>query len=125
MSYQKVIITRYGGPEVLRVSTESQLPIPQSGEVRLKMLATSASFTDILIRKGRYYGIKQKPPFSPGYDVAGMVNELGAGVTSLQKGQRVAGLTVTGGILNFCAFLPQVVFLCQTILTRLKWSVLY
>jgi NADPH:quinone reductase-like Zn-dependent oxidoreductase len=96
MSYQKVVITDYGSPEVLKVVTDDRLPMPQKGEVRIKMLATSACFTDTMIRKGRYFGVKQKPPFSLGYDVIGIVDELGEGVTHLQKGQRVAELTVTG-----------------------------
>lgn len=96
MSYKKVVITKYGGPEVLSVVEESNLPMPKKGEVRIKTLATSACFTDTMIRKGIYYGVKQKPPFAPGYDVVGMIDELGEGVTHLKVGQRVAELTVTG-----------------------------
>lgn len=101
MSFQKVVITRYGGPEVLQVVTEETLPVPQAGEVRLKMLATSACFTDTLVRKGTYYGIRQKPPFAPGYDVVGVVDAVGAGVTQLKVGQRVADLTVTGAYAEY------------------------
>ena len=101
MSFQKVVITRYGGPEVLQVVTEETLPVPQAGEVRLKMLATSACFTDTLVRKGTYYGIRQKPPFAPGYDVVGVVDAVGAGVTHLRVGQRVADLTVTGAYAGY------------------------
>jgi NADPH2:quinone reductase len=96
MSYQRVVITKFGGPEVLKVVTEDELPRPKPGEVLVRMLATSACFTDTMIRRGIYYGINQKPPFSPGYDVVGIVAELGAGVTNLKVGQRVAELTVTG-----------------------------
>ena len=96
MSYKKVVITKYGGPDVLRVVEEHELPKPQKGEVRIKTLTTSACFTDTMIRKGIYYGVKQKPPFSPGYDIVGVVDELGEGVTHLKVGQRVAELTVTG-----------------------------
>ncbi len=96
MSYQQVVITKYGGPEVLEVITVDGLPVPQSGEVRIRTLATSASFTDTLIRRGQYFGVQQKPPFAPGYDVVGVVDALGAGVTGLIPGQRVAALTITG-----------------------------
>jgi NADPH:quinone reductase-like Zn-dependent oxidoreductase len=96
MNYQKVVITQFGGPDVLKVVTEQQLPAPRKGEVRIKMLATSACFTDTMVRKGIYFGVKQKPPFAPGYDMVGVVDELGEGVTQLRKGQRVADLTVTG-----------------------------
>ena len=101
MSYKKIVITQYGGPDVLRVVEESELPKPQKGEVRIKTLATSACFTDTMIRKGIYYGVKQKPPFAPGYDVVGVVDELGEGVTHLQVGQRVADLTVTGAYAEY------------------------
>jgi len=66
------------------------------GEVRIKTLATSACFTDTMVRKGIYYGVKQKPPFTPGYDLVGLVDAVGEGVTCLSQGQRVAELTVTG-----------------------------
>ena len=96
MGYRKVVVTEFGGPEVLKVVTEDELPVPQKGEVRIKTLATSACFTDTMIRKGIYYGVKKKPPFALGYDIVGVVDELGAGVTHLSKGQRIAELTVTG-----------------------------
>ncbi|MBI4672980.1 MAG: alcohol dehydrogenase catalytic domain-containing protein, partial [Chloroflexi bacterium] len=96
MSYKRVVITRFGGPEVFQVVVEDKLPAPQKGQVRIKTLATSACFTDTMIRKGIYYGVKKKPPFALGYDVVGMVDELGEGVTNLHIGQRVAELTVTG-----------------------------
>jgi NADPH:quinone reductase-like Zn-dependent oxidoreductase len=96
MSYKRVIITGFGGPEVLKVVEEAALPEPKPGEVRIKVLVTSAAFTDVMIRKGKYPDVKEKPPFSPGYDVVGVVDKLGDGVTRFKVGQRVADLTVIG-----------------------------
>jgi len=96
MGYKRVVITRFGGPEVLKMVEETNLPEPKSGEVRVKVLVTSAAFTDVLIRKGIYPDAKKKPPFSPGYDMVGVVDKLGEGVTRFKVGQRVADLTVTG-----------------------------
>jgi len=96
MSYKRVIITEFGGPEVLKVVEEVVLPEPQAGEVRVRVLATSACFTDTMIRKGVYGDLKKKPPFPPGYDLVGVVDKLGAGVTRLKVGQTVADLTVSG-----------------------------
>ncbi len=96
MSYKRVVITRFGGPEVLKLIVEPTLPEPKAGEVRVKVLATSAAFTDAWIRKGTYPDVKEKPPFSPGYDMVGVVDKLGEGVTGLRVGQRVADLTVIG-----------------------------
>jgi NADPH:quinone reductase-like Zn-dependent oxidoreductase len=96
MSYRRVIITGFGGLEVLKVVEEATLPEPKPGEVRIKVLVTSAAFTDVLIRKGKYPDVKVKPPFSPGYDVVGVVEKLGDGVTRFKVGQWVADLTVIG-----------------------------
>lgn len=96
MSYKRVIITGFGGPEVLKLVEEAALPEPKPGEVRIKVLVTSAAFTDVMIRKGKYPDVKDKPPFSLGYDVVGIVEKLGDGVTRFKVGQRVADLTVIG-----------------------------
>ncbi len=86
MSYRHVVITRFGGPEVLKMIEETELPEPKPGEVRVRVLVTSAAFTDVLIRKGAYPDVKEKPPFSPGYDMVGVVDKLGAGATRFQVG---------------------------------------
>jgi NADPH:quinone reductase-like Zn-dependent oxidoreductase len=106
MSYKRVVISEFGGPEVLKVVEEQELPEPQPGEVRVKVLATSAAFTDIMVRKGEYPDVKEKPPFSPGYDMVGVVDKLGAGAASLQIGQMVAELTVWGAYSEYIC-LPE------------------
>jgi NADPH2:quinone reductase len=69
---------------------------PRPGEVRLRVLATGAGGTDLIMRRGRYPFAPPKP-FVPGYEAVGVVEALGAGVTSLRLGQRVAALLVHGG----------------------------
>ena len=96
MSYKRVIITGFGGPEVLKMEEVAALPEPKLGEVRVKVLVTSAAFTDVMIRKGKYPDVKEKPPFSLGYDMVGVVDKLGEGVTRFRVGQKVADLTVIG-----------------------------
>jgi len=96
MSYKRVIITEFGGPEVLKVVEEPTLPEPDAGQARLKVQAASATFTDVMVRKGIYYGLKETPPFSPGYDFVGVVDKLGPGTNTLKVGQSVADLTVFG-----------------------------
>src|SRR3989337_4117658 len=96
VGYQRIVITEFGGPEVLKMIEEAELPEPKPGEVRVKVLVTSAAFTDVWIRKGTYPGVKEKPPFSPGYDMVGVVDKLGEGAIRFKVGQRVADLTVIG-----------------------------
>ncbi len=96
MSYYQVMITEFGGPDVLEFVEEATLPEPAANEVRIKVQATSACFTDTMVRKGVYYDLKKKPPFPPGYDVVGVVDKLGTAVSHLKVGQTVADLTVSG-----------------------------
>jgi len=91
---KRVIVDRYGGPEVLRV-VDSHAPRPGSGEVCVRVLAAGVSFTDSQLRAGTYLGVP-KPPFTPGYEVVGVVEEVGPGCTRLRVGDRVASLTVWG-----------------------------
>lgn len=101
MSYKKVILNEFGGPEVLQVVEDAILPEPDMNEVRVKVLAASATFTDTMVRKGVYYGFKETPPLSPGYDMVGVVDKLGTGVTGLEVGQMVADLTVFGAYTEY------------------------
>jgi NADPH2:quinone reductase len=91
---KRVIVDRYGGPEVLRV-VEEDAPRPAAGEVRVKVLAAGVSFTDALLRAGTYLGVP-KPPFTPGYELVGVVEEVGPGCSRLREGDRVGALTVWG-----------------------------
>lgn len=96
MSYKRVIITKYGGSEVMQMVQEATLPEPKEDEVRIKVLKTSANFTDVMIRKGKYPEVKDKPPFSLGYDMVGIVDKPGKGVENFKIGDRVADMTVIG-----------------------------
>ena len=106
MGYRRVVITDFGGPEVLKIVDEPDLPEPQPGEVRVKVLVTSAAFTDVMIRKGQYPEVKEKPPFSPGYDLVGIVDKQGEGARRLEVGQTVADLTVIGSYSEYVC-LPE------------------
>ncbi|WGF91671.1 medium chain dehydrogenase/reductase family protein [Aequorivita marisscotiae] len=101
MQYRRIVISKFGSPEVLQEITEKELPKPQKGQVRIKVLTTSASFTDTLVRRGIYPDVKEKPPFSPGYDLVGIVDELGEGVNNLTVGQKVADLTIIGAYTEY------------------------
>jgi NADPH:quinone reductase-like Zn-dependent oxidoreductase len=91
---KRVIVDHYGGPEVLRV-VEDDVPAPGPGEVRVRVLAAGVSFTDAMLRAGTYLGVP-KPPFTPGYELVGLVEELGPGCSRLNVGDRIGALTVWG-----------------------------
>jgi len=91
---KRVVVDRYGGPDVLKV-VEADDPSPGAGEVCVKVLATGVSFTDSQLRAGTYIGVP-KPPFTPGYELVGVVEALGPGCAKLRPGTRVAALTVWG-----------------------------
>jgi NADPH:quinone reductase-like Zn-dependent oxidoreductase len=64
--------------------------------VRIRVLAAGVSFTDAQLRAGTYIPGGPKPPFTPGYEVVGVVEELGPGCSRLREGDRIGALTVWG-----------------------------
>ncbi|MCL4287902.1 MAG: medium chain dehydrogenase/reductase family protein [Thermoleophilia bacterium] len=91
---RRVVVDRFGGPEVLKV-VDADPPRPGPGEAVVRVLAAGVSYTDALIRAGTYLG-GPKPPFTPGYELVGVVEELDPGCAWLQVGDRVGALTVWG-----------------------------
>src|SRR5690242_12356178 len=92
---KRVVVDHFGGPEVLKV-VEEESPRPGSGEVLVKVLAAGVSFTDSQLRAGTYLPGAPKPPFTPGYELVGVVEEVGPGCSRLRVGDRVGALTVWG-----------------------------
>jgi NADPH:quinone reductase-like Zn-dependent oxidoreductase len=110
MTYQRIMLRAFGGPEQLELETVDELPQPAPGQVRVKVLSAGTGFTDTIIRQGQYPGVKEKPPFVPGYDWFGVVDALGDGVTDLQVGQCVADMPVIGGYTQYlCVAADRVV----------------
>ena len=83
------------GPAALRLVDVPE-PHPAPGQVRVKVRACGVNFADSLITRGQYQRQPQ-PPFSPGFEVAGEVLELGEGVTGIAIGDRVIGMAGHGG----------------------------
>jgi NADPH:quinone reductase-like Zn-dependent oxidoreductase len=101
MSWQHVRISRFGGPEVLEMVEEPALPEPGAGEVRIKVLAAGTGFIDTMIRRGRYPDFKGPLPFTPGYDIVGVVEKSGPGVVAPLDDEMVADLCVVGGYAQY------------------------
>ena len=104
MRYRRIVISRFGGPEVLDV-VENDLRDARSGEVRVKVLAAGVSWVEYMMRQNTYPG-QPKPPFTPGYDVVGIVDQAGADATQYSAGQKVAALVIHGGYSEY-VFVPE------------------
>ncbi|WP_269858519.1 quinone oxidoreductase family protein [Streptomyces sp. RPT161] len=89
-----IVVEELGGPEVLRVR-EVPAPEPGPGEVAVRVAWAGVNFAEIKIRATGYR--VSAPPFTPGLEVSGTVQAVGAGVTGLSVGQRVTALTLFGG----------------------------
>jgi NADPH:quinone reductase-like Zn-dependent oxidoreductase len=94
MKHQRVVVTRHGGPEVLQVVVED-VPTPQAGEVRVKVLTAGVSAYDLMFRSSGLLPGTPRVTFTLGVDVVGVVDELGDGVSSVAPGQMVAGATLS------------------------------
>jgi NADPH2:quinone reductase len=100
----RVIVTHYGGPEALQI-VEEECPEPKEGEVRVRVVAAGVSLPDLMMREG-VHPETPRVPFTPGWDLVGVVDRLGAGVFGLEPGQTVAALPITGAYAQFIC-LPE------------------
>src|SRR5262249_26157500 len=84
---------------------EEECPEPKHGEVRVRVLAAGVSLPDVMMREGIH---PETPnlPFTPGWDLVGVVDRLGDGVSGFQSRQIVAALPVNGASAEFVC-LPQ------------------
>src|SRR5207248_762470 len=100
----RIIVTFYGGPDALQV-VEEECPEPQGGEVRVRVLAAGVSLPDIMAREG-VHPETPRLPFTPGWDLVGVVDRLGDGISGIEPGQIVAALPIHGAYAEFVC-LPQ------------------
>ncbi|HEY6009226.1 MAG TPA: NAD(P)H-quinone oxidoreductase [Geobacteraceae bacterium] len=94
-----VVLDGFGGLEVLKVK-EVKRPRPAEGQVLIKVMATTVNRPDLVQREGKY----PPPPGDSeilGLEVAGVIEELGAGVTGWQVGDRVMSLVGGGGYAEY------------------------
>lgn len=103
-TFRRVVVTRHGGPEVLTIE-ERPVVRPGPGQVQVRVLAAGVSPHDVLQRAGVHTD-RLRPPFTPGRELVGEVTSLGAGVTALRLGQRVAALSGVGAYAETIA-LPE------------------
>lgn len=104
MRHARIIVTHYGGPDALRV-VEEECPEPKNGEVRVRVQAAGVSLPDVMAREGVH---PETPPvpFTPGWDLVGVVDRLGEDTSGIEPGQIVAALPIHGAYAEFVC-LPQ------------------
>ena len=108
MKYTRITVTHYGGPDALEVREEER-PEPKAGEVLVRVLAAGVSLPDIMMREGIH---PETPslPFTPGWDLVGVVDRLGGGVTAIEQGRMVAALPISGAYSEYiCLPLSELV----------------
>jgi len=92
--HTRIIVTRYGGPDTLQV-IEEERPQPRRGEIRVQVLAAGVSLPDVLAREG-VHPETPRVPYTPGWDLVGIVDQIGEGVTGFELGQTIAAMPICG-----------------------------
>jgi NADPH2:quinone reductase len=91
-----VVCREWSGPEGLNLEEVADPGSPAPDQVRIAIKAAGINFADTLMIRGKYQ-VKPEFPFSPGLEVAGVVEEAGSAVTGLAPGDRVMALLDHGG----------------------------
>ena len=99
MKHTRIIVTRYGGADALQI-TEEECPEPKRGEVRVRVLAAGVALPDVMAREGIH---PETPavPYTPGWDLVGVVDRLGDDVSAIEPGQIVAAMPIHGAYAEF------------------------
>ncbi len=101
---QKIVVTKPGGTDCIKIVQEPE-PTPGNREVKIRILACGVAYGDVMLRKG--IGIRASAfPVTPGYDLCGVVEQLGPGASSFSIGERVAAFPVRGSYQQFIC-LPE------------------
>jgi NADPH2:quinone reductase len=104
MRHTRIVVARYGGPETIQV-VEEECPEPKPGEVRVRVQAAGVSLPDVMAREG-VHPETPKAPFTPGWDLVGVVDRLGGGVAGPAPGQVVTAMPIHGAYAEVVC-LPQ------------------
>ena len=104
MRHTRIVVSHYGGPDELRL-VEEECPEPKPGEVQVRVLAAGVSLPDVMMREG-IHPETPRLPFTPGWDLVGVVERLGEGVSGIEPGDTVAALPISGAYAEVIC-LPQ------------------
>ena len=92
-------VHNWGGPETMSFD-DIEVPAPGPGELRIRSRAAGLNFFDILQTQGKYQ-IKPPFPFTPGAEVAGLVDAIGPDITGFAPGEPVLSLSQGGGMAEY------------------------
>ena len=104
MQHTRIVVTHYGGPDTIQV-VEEECPGPKRGELRVRMLAAGVSLPDVLAREG-VHPETPRVPYTPGWDLVGVVDQIGEGASGFELGQTVAAMPISGCYAQYVC-LPQ------------------
>jgi NADPH2:quinone reductase len=90
-----IVIREFGAPAVMQIENVPD-PVPAAGQVLIRVKAAGVNPVDTYIRSG-VYARKPALPHTPGMDVGGIVEAVGADVTRVRPGDRVYAFLITGG----------------------------
>nr|WP_308812419.1 quinone oxidoreductase [Variovorax sp. WS11] len=98
------MIDEYGGPEVVQIRRDVSLPFPNRNEVQVRVACAGINFMDVHTRQGKYRNSRTYPirlPCTLGMEGSGTVTALGAGVSHLTIGDRVAWCIAWGSYAEY------------------------
>lgn len=93
-----IIVREFGAPDVMQYE-DAPTPTAGAGQLLVKVEAAGVNYADTLARRGRYGS--GRLPFTPGFEVCGIVEAVGEGVKGFSVGQRVMGF-VSAGYAEYC-----------------------
>lgn len=92
MRQNRIVVSHYGGPEVI-TAIEEDISSPKPGEVLVKVLAAGLSLPDVLAREG-VHPETPRVPYTPGWDLVGTVDQLGEGTNGFEPRQTIAAMPI-------------------------------
>ena len=92
---KRIVYTKRGGLEAIEIIDEKS-PEPGNNEVMIEVHRAGINFADLMMRQG-LYGAAPDFPFTPGYEVSGVIRAIGSDVERHNVGDRVVALTGFGG----------------------------
>ncbi|KAM5257133.1 quinone oxidoreductase isoform 1-T1 [Ctenodactylus gundi] len=104
-------VFEFGGPEVLKLLSDVAVPVPKDHQVLIKVHACGVNPVETYMRSGSYSRLPALP-YTPGTDVAGVIESVGDNVSAFKKGDRVFSTsTVSGGYAEYALAADNTVFL--------------